>query len=124
MSCNCINNKNKKKKKKKKKKHKHKHKHKHKNNKKNQNKNKKENKNKSGLEQFGNYKAAQMLSCVPLAGIYLDCQPCLTLVIGTCMFAICPPLFQVTRGTLPFSKGLITLSASLCCPGPSASLRY
>ena len=40
------------------------------------------------------------------------------------MFAICPPLFRATRSTLPFSGGLITLSASLCCSGPSASLHY
>ena len=45
------------------------------------------------------------------------CDPCLTRVIWTCMFAICPPLFRAARSTLPFSGGLITISASLCCSG-------
>ena len=144
--CNCSSNSNNNNNKKKKKKHKHK------NNKKNKNKNK--NKNKSGLEQFGNYKAAQKLGYVPLARTYVVCNlgeallaaanlsthphvsftafsacdsihelPCLTLVLCGCMFVICPP-FCATRSTLPFSWGLITLSASLCCSGPSASLYY
>ena len=59
MRCNCNNNNNKKKKKKNKNKNKN-------------NKNKNKNKNKSGLEQFGNFEAAQKLKYGALTRTYMS----------------------------------------------------
>ena len=111
---------------------------------------KKKNKNKSGLEPCQNCEAAQKPNCGALTRTYVVCHrreatlavpnlcthchvsftlfsacdsihkhPCLTLVLCGRLFAICPPLSRYPQHSA-FSDDLITLSASLCCSGPSS----
>ena len=124
------------------------------NNSDNKKKNKNNKKNKSGLEQFGNFEAAQKLKYGALTRTYMSfaiaekprlprrtfpltamclltafsaCDsihkhPCLTLVMCTRMFAICPSLSRYPQHSALLGD-LITLSAYLCCSGPSASVQ-